>query len=149
MHSRFKPLQQSSCLSYSHLQYPSEIISNFQKFKNHFSRCVYASKPWNSSTTRQHPESVFGPSLWTAWFNCIPFMFCFFVCFFNKLPFWQNRENLQRDVKYLLSSSPSSVTRWCGALQKAPELCCCSAPFASNIFLVSADRIPGIWIWSS
>lgn len=34
---------------------------------------------------------------------------------------WQNKEDLQRDVKYLLSSSPSSVSCWHSALQKALE----------------------------
>lgn len=72
----------------------------------------------NLAQPGRKPKSVYGLFFffwWLAWFNSITFIYLY------EILLWQNRKDLHRDVKYLLSFPPSSVSCWHSALQKAPQ----------------------------
>lgn len=90
-------------------------------------------------------ESVFGPSLWPATIQLHPFYLIFYL---NEVPLWQTREDLQRGVEYLCSSSQHLYHTGTVSCRKhqSPRY---FASFASNHLLVSAEHTPGVRMGSS
>lgn len=115
------PLQESF-FSYLYLASP-EVIPGLQKSMEspvkYFLRHKYMLHSLeNLAQPGRQPESVFRLFFflfWLAWLNSISFIYLY------KVLLWQNGEDTHRDVKYLFSSSPSSVSCWHSTLRKALE----------------------------